>query len=228
MPNPIVAVVASAVGSAISSRSQSRAQDRATAAGVRGQQGAIAEQREAREEFRRLGQPFLQAGQAGIDPLLSLLGIGDEEGGQPALLEEINPLVSFLRDEGFEDIQESAAGRGFTGGTLNELTEFNTQLASTVVPGLQQQRFNQLFNLVGLGANTAAGVGTAGLQTASNIGAGLGNIGAIEGQGAINQGSIFSNFLSDLSGTAGFATGGGFNQVGGGGFNFLGGGGLQK
>lgn len=186
-------------------RAAGRAADLASA----GQQGLIDEARAAREEFRELSAPFLQAGQAGIDPLLQLLGIGGD--GQPALLEEINPLVSFLRDQGFEQIQESAAGRGFTGGTLNELADFNTQLASTVVPQLQQQRFNQLFNLVGLGANTATGVGTAGLQSAQTIGQGLANIGNIQGQGAINRANVVGSGLSDLALLGGFGQGGGFN-----------------
>lgn len=213
MPDPVTGVIGGL--GVLGSAQQSRAQRRATQAQVAGQQGLIDESRAAREEFRELSLPFLQAGQAGIDPLLQLLGIGGD--GQSALLEEINPLVSFLRDQGFEQIQESAAGRGFTGGTLNELTDFNTQLASTVAPQLQQQRFNQLFNLVGLGANTAAGVGTAGLQSARDIGTGLANIGQFRGQGSINQGNIFGNTLSDLAFLGGRT----------GSFNFLGGGGLK-
>lgn len=215
MPDPVTGILGGA--SILGGRSQSRSADRATAAQERGQMAAIEEQRAAREEFRRLSEPFLQAGQAGIDPLMALLGIGTE-GGQPQGLAEINPLVDFLRNQGFEQIQESAAGRGFTGGTLNELAEFNTQLGATIAPQLQQQRFNQLFNLVGLGANTATGVGTAGLQSAANIGQAFGNIGQAQAQGAINQGNILGNTLSDLA----FIGGRGFG--GGGGFNFLGGG----
>lgn len=219
MPDPITAIVGAIGGSSIiSGLFQSRASRRATEAGVRGQELAIGEQRAAREEFRELSQPFLDFGRSGIDPLMELLGLSG--GDRLSQLDEINPLVSFLRDQGFEDIQESAAGRGFTGGTLNELAEFNTQLAGTIVPGLQQQRFNQLFNVVGLGANTATGVGTAGLQTASNIGNAFGNIGSIQGRGAINQGNIFANTLGDLASIGGFTAGGGFN--------FLGGGGLRK
>ena len=213
MPNPLVVTAAASIGSALIS---SRSQKKATEAGVEGQELGIAEQTAAREEFRELSQPFLTAGQAGIDPLLELLGLS---GGDPLTgLDEINPLVSFLRDQGFEQIQESAAGRGFTGGTLNELAEFNTQLGATIVPGLQQQRFNQLFNLVNLGQNTAAGVGQAGLQTATNIGNAFGNIGSIQGQGALNQGNIATSGISDLAGLFGFQQGGGF---GGGGFNFF-------
>lgn len=120
-------------------------------------------------------------------------------------LEEINPLVSFLRDEGFQDIQESAAARGRlgAGGTLQDLTRFNTNLTATVVPQLQQQRFNQLFNLLGLGSNAATGQGTAGLQTANNISNLLGQQGAAQAQGAISQSNIATNALGQLAGTFG-------------------------
>lgn len=86
-------------------------------------------------------------------------------------LEEINPVVDFLRNQGFEQIQESAAAQGRlgAGGTLEDLTTFNTQLASTVIPQLQNQRFNQLFNTAQLGANVAAGQGGAALQTGANV-----------------------------------------------------------
>ncbi|MEE8289581.1 MAG: hypothetical protein V3R25_09230 [Nitrosomonadaceae bacterium] len=127
-------------------------------------------------------------------------------------LEEINPLVSFLRDEGFEDIQESAAARGRlgAGGTLQDLTRFNTQLASTVVPQLQQQRFNQLFNVLGLGANAATGQGTAGLQTAGNIGNLQLAQGQAQAQGAINQGNVLSDLVNQGAGIFGAAQGGAF------------------
>lgn len=130
-------------------------------------------------------------------------------------IEEINPLVSFIRNEGFEDIQNSAAARGRlgAGGTLKDLTEFNTQVASTVVPQLQNQKFNQLFNLLGLGANAATGQGTAGLNTASNVSNLLGNIGNAQAQGAIGQGQAISGAVSGLAGAFGAQQGGAFTQT---------------
>lgn len=127
------------------------------------------------------------------------------------LLREVNPLVSFLREEGFEDIQESAAAQGRlrSGGTLEDLSRFNVNLASTVAPQLQNQRFNQLFNLLNLGSGAATGQGTAALQTASNIGNLLQTQGAAQAQGAIQQGNIASQTVSDLAGVLGrFGTSG--------------------
>jgi hypothetical protein len=126
-------------------------------------------------------------------------------GNQLSQLEQINPIVSFLQEQGFRDIQESAAGRGklVSGGTDRDLTRFQTGLTSTIVPQLQQQRFNQLFNVLGLGANTAAGQGTAGLQTAGNIANLQGNIGAAQAQGAINQSNALTQGISNIGSALG-------------------------
>lgn len=123
--------------------------------------------------------------------------------GQGSLLEQANPLVSFLRDQGFQDIQESAAAQGRlgTGGTLEDLTRFNTQIAATVVPQLQQQRFNQLFNVLGLGANAATGQGTAALSTAGNIGGLLQQGGINRAESTRGQTGSVQQGISDLAGT---------------------------
>jgi hypothetical protein len=136
---------------------------------------------------------------------------------QQQQLEEINPIVSFLRDEGFEDIQESAAagGRLGAGGTLRDLTQFNSDLTSTVIPQLQNQKFNQLFNVLGLGANAATGQGTAGLQTASNIGNLLGAQGAAQASGAFGRANAITGAINNVAGAAGAFGGQSGNQSGG-------------
>lgn len=133
--------------------------------------------------------------------------------GQDQLLEQINPLVSFLRQEGFEDIQESAAARGRlgAGGTLQDLTRFNTQLTSTIVPQLQNQRFNQLFNLLGLGQSSAVGQGQAALQTAGNIGNLQSGIGQSRASGILGAEAARDQTRSDIAGFLGGFQGGAFS-----------------
>ena len=125
-----------------------------------------------------------------------------------------------MRNQGFEDIQESAAAQGRlgAGGTLKDLTEFNTNLSATIVPQLQQQRFNQLFNLLGLGANVTTGQGTAGLQTAGNIGNLQQQGAAARNAGNIGATNAITGGIGNLAGIFGAQQGGAF---GGGGFNFL-------
>lgn len=176
---------------------------RAAKKGAKAQEGAaetgVAEQRGAREAFEERTEPFRQAGLVGAEQLTSFLQDPTQQ------LAEINPVVDFLREQGFEQIQESAAARGRlgAGGTLRDLSRFNLDLAATVAPQLQNQRFNQLFNVAGLGANVAAGQGTAALQTATNIGNLLGVGGRAEAAGAAGQAQAITGGLQNIAGAAG-------------------------
>lgn len=190
------AVVGSAVvGGVVASKGASKAADAQTAAA----DAAAAEQRAARLSFEERTDPFRQIGLEGGEQLTSFLQDPFQQ------LEEINPIVGFLRDQGFEQIQESAAARGRlgAGGTLQDLTKFNLDLSATVAPQLQNQRFNQLFNVATLGANVAAGQGTAGLQTATNIGNLQQAAGVAQAQGIQGQTSAITGGIQNLAGAAG-------------------------
>lgn len=210
------AVVATAAATAYSANKQADAAKDAAKAQERSAEAGISEQRLARESFEERTDPFRQVGLAAARPILSELGIAipDELSGllpaaQPTSgAGQVSPLFDFLRGEGFEDIQESAAAQGRlrSGGTLRDLSQFNTNLAGQ----FQQQRFNQLFNLLGLGSNVAAGQGTAGLQSATNISNLLGNIGQAQAQGSIGQANAVSQGISGLTGTLGAYQGGAF------------------
>jgi hypothetical protein len=159
----------------------------------------ISEQEAARLAFEERTEPFREAGLVGAEQLTSFLQDPTQQ------LEQINPIVSFLRDQGFEQIQESAAARQRlgSGGTLKDLTRFNLDLSATVAPQLQNQRFNQLFNVAGLGANVAAGQGTAGLQTASNIGNLLGASGQATAGGIQGTTGAILGGIQNVAGAAG-------------------------
>jgi hypothetical protein len=175
------------------------------AAGIQAEAGqaAISEQEAARASFEERTDPFRELGLVGSEQLTSFLEDPTQQ------LSEINPIVDFLRGQGFEQIQESAAARGRlgAGGTLKDLTQFNSDLTSTVIPQLQNQRFNQLFNTASLGANVAAGQGTAGLNTAANVGNLLGGIGQAEAGGVIGAANAQTNAQNALFGAAGTAAG---------------------
>jgi len=208
-------------GAAISAFASSRSAGKAADVQADASAAGIAEQRAARESFEERTEPFRQIGlQAGED-IQSLLA--DPTQG----LEEINPIVSFLRDQGFEQIQESAAAnrRLGAGGTLNDLTRFNLDLSATVAPQLQNQRFNQLFNLLGAGQNAATGQGQAALSTGANISNLLGAGGAAQASGIVGQSNALSGFINQGAGVAGafpnlFGGGGGGGSGAGGGGGF--------
>jgi len=196
MTGVATAVIGSAVVGAVVA---GKAAKKGAAAQVESAELAAAEQREARLAFEERAEPFRQLGIAGAEGLTSFLADPTQQ------LAEINPVVDFLRQQGFEQIQESAAAQGRlgAGGTLQDLTQFNTQLASTIVPQLQNQRFNQLFNVAGLGANVAAGVGTAGLQTAANIGNLQTQAGQAQAAGFTGQAQAITGGLQNITGAIG-------------------------
>lgn len=190
MPDPVTGTLAAISGlGAISQHNAAGDQADAIASG---NDAAIAEQRAAREAFFERTQPFVDFGLGAGQSLMDLLN--NSEAG----LDQINPVVDILRNQGFEQIQESAAAQGRlgAGGTLKDLTQFNTDLTTTVIPQLQNQRFNQLFNVLGLGANAASGQGTAALNTSSNISNLLSDTGKARGNKAVNQSNAFTNALS--------------------------------
>lgn len=220
------AAIGLGAASILGGRDKRKASKSAADAQVAAAEIAADEQRAARKSFEKRTDPFRVAGLSAAIPILSELGIQIPDsllgsagfkgrpGGQLTTIEDVNPLVSFVRDQGFEDIQESAAAQGRlrSGGTLQDLTEFNTQVASTVVPQLQQQRFNNLFNLLGLGANVAAGQGTAGLQTAANIGNLTTQAGQAQAQGILGASQANQGVLSDIAGIGGLFASGAFNR----------------
>lgn len=178
---------------------QSNAADDAAKETRRANATAIAAGEDADLRAQEIRQPFVDIGLQAGEQLQGL--IDDPTQG----LAEINPVVDFLRKEGFEDIQESAAagGRLGAGGTLRDLTQFNTDLTSTIVPQLQNQKFNQLFNLLGLGSNAASGQATGTQSTAVNTQNLLQSTGRSEATNAIQQANAITGALSSLSGAAG-------------------------
>jgi len=179
----------------VNAYTSSQAAGDAAKALIEGTKLGIAEQRSARLAAEERLQPFADIGLEAGTQLQNLLA--DPSQG----LEEINPIVSFLRDEGFEQIQESAAagGRLGAGDTLKDLTRFNTNLGATIVPQLQNQRFNQLFNVLGQGQNAATGQATSALQTGANVSNLLGQAGTAQAQGIIGQQNALTGGLNTIA-----------------------------
>jgi hypothetical protein len=180
---------------------------------------AIGLQRETRDLGITRSEPFAQAG------VQSLAGLQEAAARGPAVLEdtgstleEVNPLVSFLRQQGFSDIQESAAAKGQlqSGGTLKGLTQFNTDLTSTIVPQLQQQKFAQnlqkgqfaqqgrqqqfgnLFDVARLGANAVAGQNTQATNAANSISTLRQNFAGTQADATANRANVLQSTIQDL------------------------------
>jgi len=205
----IGAAIGLGVSTLLGGREARRGAERAADAQTNAAQLGIDEQRAARQAFEERTQPFVDIGLSAGQQLQSFLQDPN------ASLEQINPVASFLQEQGFRQIREGSAGGGRN--PDQDLSRFQTGLTSTIVPQFQQQRFNQLFNVLGAGQNAATGQGQAALSSGANISNLLGNIGQAQAGAAQGRAASNQNVLSNVASLAGFGLGGGFGGGGGGG-----------
>lgn len=206
MPSPAIAIPAVAtVGSALIGANASRS---AAASQQQAASQASDVQRQIFERQVELQAPFREAGLAGQNRLLELLGIGGTAGapgyGKYATAEfgmdkfRADPGYAFRMSEGMKALERSAAARGglLSGATLKGVQRYGQDLASQEYQNAfnryQAERtgtLNPLQSLSG-GAQTSANVltgaaGTLGGQLGSNI-IGAGNAQAAGQIGSAN------------------------------------------
>lgn len=123
-----------------------------------------------------------------------------------------NPLLRAIQDDVADRLMANRAARGKlgSGGTALAL---QSALAPTALnlgitqqareQAQQQQNIDNLFRLFGMGTNTAAGQGQAGLSASSGISQALQAGGLSQAQGAINQGNVLGAGIGALGQIAG-------------------------
>jgi hypothetical protein len=187
MPDPISAVVGSAV---IGGITQSRSARQASAAQERSAQAGIDEQGRQFDEMRRLLQPYVDVGQPALTAQQAQLGLlGPEQ--QQAAINQIagSPLLQQLTQQGEQALlQRASATGGLRGGNLQgALAQFRPAMLQAAL----DQQYARLGGLTALGQQSAAGVGTAGLQTGANTAELLGRAGAAQAGGIIGGAAPF-------------------------------------
>lgn len=187
MPDPISAVVGSAV---IGGVTQSRAAKSAAGAQERSAQAGIDEQGRQFDEMRRLLQPYVDVGQPALTAQQAQLGLlGPEQ--QQAAINQIagSPLLQALTQQGEQALlQRASATGGLRGGNLQgALAQFRPAMLQAAL----DQQYARLGGLTALGQQSAAGVGTAGLQTGANTAELLGRAGAAQAGGIIGGAAPF-------------------------------------
>ncbi len=187
MPDPISAVVGSAV---IGGVTQSRAAKSAASAQQQSAQAGIDEQGRQFDEMRRLLQPYVEAGQPALTAQQAQLGLlGPEQ--QQAAINQIagSPLLQALTQQGEQALlQRASATGGLRGGNLQgALAQFRPAMLQAAL----DQQYARLGGLTALGQQSAAGVGTAGLQTGANTAELLGRAGAAQAGGIIGGAAPF-------------------------------------
>lgn len=220
-------------GSLISSSAQSSAANKAagTVAAQQGQTRAdLLPYNSNGQTANRILVNSLYGGDPGVPNLLSANGFAPNGTGgsnltfQPTEAElEATPGYKFIRDQGLESVQNSAAARGLgtSGASLKGAAAYATGLASTTL-GQQQQIFQQnlsnvlnpLEYVANQGENAGATTGQLGTTAAGNEGAaqiGAGNATAAGIAGATSAaGGLPANYLlysNLLGGGNSFSTG---------------------
>jgi hypothetical protein len=93
-------------------------------------------------------------------------------------------------------LQQAAATGGLRGGNIQAaLAQFRPQVLS----GLIEQQYGRLGGLTQLGQASAAGVGSAGMQTGTNVSNLIQQQGAAQAGGALAQGQTWGNVFGNVA-----------------------------
>jgi hypothetical protein len=219
------------VASSKASSAQQSAANRATDVAAETADQQVALQREIFEKQTELQAPFREAGLAGQNRLMELLGIGGTKGapgyGRYATAEfgadkfKADPGYAFRMAEGMKALERSAAARGglLSGATLRGTQRFGQDLASQEYQNafnrFQAERAGTLNPFQALAGTAQSGANVLG-QQAGQMGTNISN--ALGSYGSAAQGNIIGSGNAQASGYMGMA-----NAIGGGvgqGINF--------
>lgn len=219
MPEPITALAVAGttlIGGAIQSRAAGRAADAQSEAAERG----IEEQRRQFDAVRELLKPYVDVGQPALQQQQALIGMGGPEAQAAAIQAlESGELFQARARQGEEALlQNASATGGLRGGNIQgALAQFRPAMLQAEI----DRQYGRLAGLTTLGQQSAAGVGTAGIQTGARISGLEGDIGSAQAGGALASGRALSSafnlpaqFLGLQYGTGATP---GFNLFGGGG-----------
>ena len=156
----------------------------------------IAEQRRQFDALVELMTPYVTAGEGAISQQQALIGLQGPEAQQEAIAGfEQSPLFQSLVKQGEEAIlQQGAATGGLRGGNIQAaLSQFRPQVLNSLI----EQQYNRLGGLTSIGQSSAAGQGTSGISSASNISNLLANQGQAIAGGQIARGNVGRQTFQD-------------------------------
>lgn len=194
MPDPVTGMIVAGSQLIGSSMQASAAGDAAAAQGAASQAG-IEEQRRQFDEMRKLLQPYTEAGLPALEQQQTLLGLKGPEAEQAAIARLTGgETFKALAQQGEEALlQQASATGGLRGGNLQgALGQFRPQLLSNLI----EQQYGRLGGMTSLGQASAAGVGSAGMQTGTNIANLLGQQGAAEAGGILGEAKAYGQLFN--------------------------------
>ena len=183
------------VGGYMSSKAQSKAAGQAADAQERVSELGIEEQRRQFDAIQKMLAPFVNAGTgalSGQQDILGLSGAGAQQNAIGAI--EKSPQFLALTQQGEEAILANASATGgLRGGNVQgALGQFRPQLLAQLI----DQQYSRLGGLTQMGQASAAGVGSAGMQTGNNVTQLLGQQGAAQAGAALAAGNAKSQFIN--------------------------------
>lgn len=161
-------------------------------------------------EYQKLISPFVQAGTGALTQQGNLIGLNGGGAQTDAIAALRNsPEFAALSQQGQEAILANASATGgLRGGNVQgALAQFQPALLSQLI----SQQYSRLGGLAGMGANAAAGVGSAGMSAAELSAQLMGQGAAATAGGVMAQGSVPRQAFGDLLSMGSmFAGAGGF------------------
>lgn len=194
MPDPITGLI---VGGTQLVGGMMQADAAGEAAGVQAaaSEAGIAEQRRQFDMVRELLKPYVEAGAPALRAQQAMLGLGtpEEEAAQIAAAERSPTFQAMLRTGEESLLQRASATGGLRGGNVQAaLAQFRPQLLAQEL----ESRYSRLGGMTSLGQQSAAGVGTAGMETGSAIARLQAERGAALAGGELGQAKAFGNVLN--------------------------------
>jgi len=222
--------VVGAYASSQASKAQQSAANRATDVAAQTADQQVALQREIFEKQTELQAPFREAGLAGQNRLMELLGIGGKAGapgyGRYATAEfgadkfKADPGYAFRMAEGMKALERSAAARGglLSGATLRGTQRYGQDLASQEYQNAfnryQAERagtLNPYQALAGTAQSSANVLGGQAGQMGSNISNALGSYGSAAQSNIIGSGNAQASGYMGMANAIGGGVGQGIN-----------------
>ena len=208
MPDPVTALVVGGT-SLVSSAVGSKAAKSAGQLQYDASQAGIAETKAAREEMRTLLQPYVAAGGPALQAQMGALGLAGPEAQQAYVSQqEQSPIFQALAGQGEEAIlQNASATGGLRGGNVQgALAQFRPALLNQFL----EQQYGRLGGMTALGQQSAAGVGTSGMQSAGSIADLLAQGGAAKAGAKLGSANAWQQSLNLPAQFAGMAVGRGY------------------
>lgn len=198
MPPAIIAAGIGAAGAIGGGLLASSGASKAANAQTQSDAAAIAEQQREFNTIQGNFAPYLQAGTGALGGLGNLIGTNGGPAQQAAIAALQNsPLYQSLYRNGQEAVlQNASATGGLRGGnTQRSLADFGSDTLASVI----QSQIANLGGLAGMGEGATNAESAFGQNSANSISSLLQATGNAQANGAIAQGSIWSNVLGNIA-----------------------------